>query len=212
MSAGTGSAAAEVETGATESAESLAHTGGATADPDPEHATTEDISEEHVRRSRRWFQVAATVPAVLAVAFVGLTAWLFFQSRTDQLTGPVAVQEALNAAKDGAVAVLSYSPDSVDRDIDAAKTHLTGDFLSYYTKFTDEVVRSAAKEKAVDAKATIVRGAISEMQPERAKALLFANQVTTSNTRQEPSAMSSSVVVTLTKVNGSWLISAFDPV
>jgi Mce-associated membrane protein len=150
---------------------------------------------------------------VLLVASIGLSAWLyFFQYRADQQTGPEAQDTALRAAKDGTIALLSYAPETLDKDLDAAKTHLTGDFLNYYTNFTDQVVRAAAKQKAVKTTATIARGAVSEMQPDSAKVLLFVNQITMSADRQEPSATSSSVLVTLTKVNDSWLISAFDPV
>lgn len=163
--------------------------------------------------AKLWSRISAAVLVVLLVASIGLSAWLyFFQYRVDQQTGPDAQNTALQAAKDGTIALLSYSPDTLDKDLDAAKTHLTGDFLNYYTNFTDQVVRSAAKQKAVKTTATIARGAVSEMAPGTAKVLLFVNQITMSADRQEPSATSSSVLVTLTKVNDSWLISAFDPV
>ena len=50
------------------------------------------------------------------------------------------------------------------------------------------------------------------MHPDQAKALVFVNQTTTSSDRAEPSQAASSVIVTMDKVNGKWLISAFDPV
>jgi Mce-associated membrane protein len=165
------------------------------------------------KSGRLWSRISVAVLAVLLVASLGLTAWLyFFQYRVDQQTGPESQGVALQAAKDGTVALLSYAPETLDKDLDAAKTHLTGDFLSYYTNFTDQVVRVAAKQKSVKTTATVARGAVSEMQPSTAKVLLFVNQVTMSADRQEPAATSSSVLVTLTKVNDSWLISAFDPV
>ena len=39
---------------------------------------------------------------------------------------------AVDAARDGTVAMLSYKPDTLDQDFAAAKSHLTGDFLNYY--------------------------------------------------------------------------------
>jgi Mce-associated membrane protein len=181
----------------------------------PTEATDGDGTEpaELKRSGRLWSRISVAVLAVLLVASVGLSAWLyFFQYRVDQQTGPDAQGVALQAAKDGTVALLSYAPETLDKDLDAAKTHLTGDFLSYYTNFTDQVVRVAAKQKAVKTTATVARGAVSEMAPGTAKVLLFVNQITMSADRQEPSATSSSVLVTLTKVDNSWLISAFDPV
>lgn len=181
--------------------------------PEPTEPPEPVDPTEPKKTGKLWSRIGAGVLVVLLVASIGLSAWLyFFQYRADQQTGPQAQDTALRAAKDGTIALLSYAPETLDKDLDAAKTHLTGDFLNYYTNFTDQVVRAAAKQKAVKTTATIARGAVSEMQPDTAKVLLFVNQITMSADRQEPSATSSSVLVTLTKVNDSWLISAFDPV
>ncbi len=94
----------------------------------------------------------------------------------------------------------------------AAKSHLTGDFLTYYSKFTDQIVAPAAKQKAVKTAASVVRTAVSELHPDSAKVLVFLNQTTTGNDRPEPTQTASSVVVSLSKTTGNWLISAFDPV
>jgi Mce-associated membrane protein len=42
--------------------------------------------------------------------------------------------------------------------------------------------------------------------------LLFVNQATTSKERPDPAMASSSVLVSLTKVHGTWLITKFQPV
>ena len=160
-----------------------------------------------------WSRVGIGVLAGLLIASCGLTVWLFFHTyRPDQQTGKAASDTALSAAKDGTVAVLSYSPDNLDKDLDSAKSHLTGDFLTYYSQFTDQVVRPAVKTKQVSTSANVVRAAVSEMQPDQAKVLVFVNQTTTSSDRVEPSQSASSVIVTLKKVDDKWLISAFDPV
>jgi len=41
---------------------------------------------------------------------------------------------------------------------------------------------------------------------------VFVNQTTTSRERPDASQSASSVMVSLTKVDGRWLISAFDPI
>lgn len=170
------------------------------------------VSAEPVRR-RRWGRVLAGVLAALLVASAGLTAWLYFHTyRPDQAVGPAASDAVLQQAKDATVAVLSYSPENLDKDLAAAKSHLTGDFLKYYTQFTDEVVRPAVQTKKVSTTANVVQAAVSEMHPDKAKVLVFVNQTTTSSDRAEPALAASSVVVTMDKVDGKWLISAFDPV
>jgi Mce-associated membrane protein len=42
--------------------------------------------------------------------------------------------------------------------------------------------------------------------------LVFINQTTTTSDKPDPSMTSSSVKVSLTHVDGKWLISSFDPV
>jgi len=151
---------------------------------------------------------------VLLVVSAGLAAGLYCtQYRPDQQTNDAAAKAAaVGAASQGTVALLSYAPDSLDRDLAAAKSHLTGDFLTYYSKFTDQIVAPAAKQKAIKTTASVVRAAVSELHPDSAKVLVFLNQTTTSNDRPDPVQTASSVVVSLSNTNGTWLISAFEPV
>jgi len=157
--------------------------------------------------------VAAILVAAALIVSAGLAAGLyFFQYRTDQQTNSAAANVALDAAKNGTVALLSYSPDTLDKDFAAAKSNLTGDFLSYYTQFTEQIVTPAAKEKQVKTTASVVRAAVSEIHPDSALVLVFINQVTTSKENPDGAFAASSVKVGLTKTDGRWLISAFDPV
>ncbi len=194
----------------TEAAEELTQADTSNVEDEADIAIVADVVP--VRR-RTWARVASGALAALMIASVGLTAWLYFSLyRPDQQTGQAASDTALDAAKDAIVAVLSYTPESLDKDLDNAKSHLTGNFLTYYTQFTDQVVRPAVKTKQVSTTANVVRAAVSEMSPDEARVLVFVNQTTTSSERAEPSMAASSVVVTLDKVDGKWLISAFDPV
>ncbi|GAB2659441.1 twin-arginine translocation pathway signal [Nocardia goodfellowii] len=154
--------------------------------------------------------LALTVLTIAAV--VAATALVWSQYLPDRRTGDTTSQAALTAAKEGTVALLSYAPDTLDRDFAAAKSRLTGDFLTYYGQFTDQIVTPAAKAKSVETSAVVVRAAVSEVRPESATVLVFINQTTTSAERPEPAMTASSVRVTLTKVEESWLISSFDPV
>ena len=151
--------------------------------------------------------------AAALVASAGVAAWLYFeQYRPDQETNPAAATVALDAAKNGTVALLSYSPESLDKDFAAAKSHLTGDFLSYYTQFTEQIVTPAAKQKSVKTSAAVVRAAVSELHPDSAVVLVFINQNTVSKENPDGSFAASAVKVGLKKINDTWLISSFDPV
>jgi Mce-associated membrane protein len=160
-----------------------------------------------------WPRLAAILLAVALVASAGVAAWLYFkQYRPDQEMNAAASVVALDAAKNGTTSLLSYSPEKLDKDFANAKSHLTGDFLSYYTQFTEQVVTPAAKQKSVKTSASVVRAAVSEMRPDSAVVLVFVNQVTTSKENPEGAFAASAVKVGLKKISDAWLISSFDPV
>jgi Mce-associated membrane protein len=168
-----------------------------------------------VRRSARVVggRIGGILLATALVASAGFAAWLYFQQyRPDQQTNDAASTVALDAAKTGTVALLSYSPESLDKDFANAKSHLTGDFLAYYTQFTEQIVTPAAKQKAVKTTAAVVRAAVAEMHPDSAVVLAFINQNTVSKENPDGSFAASAVKVGLKKINGAWLISSFDPV
>ena len=179
---------------------------------------TETQSEKRdgvLRRSARVVvgRIGAIVLAVALLASAGVAAWLYFgQYRPGQETNDTAANVALDAAKTGTVALLSYSPESLDKDFAAAKSHLTGDFLSYYTQFTQQIVTPAAKQKSVKTAASVVRAAVSDMHADSAVVLVFIYQNTISKENPDGSFAASAVKVGLKKINDTWLISSFDPV
>ncbi|BBZ51095.1 twin-arginine translocation pathway signal [Mycobacterium heidelbergense] len=156
------------------------------------------------------------LPALLALSVAAslalLGALFYFLYLPDRNTDAAAAKAAISAASEGTVAVLSYSPDTLDHDFSSAKSHLTGDFLSYYDQFTQQIVAPAAKQKSVKTAAVVLRAALSDLRPDSADVLLFVNQSTQSKDRPEPTFTSSSVSVKLTKAHGKWLISSFNPV
>lgn len=158
-------------------------------------------------------KVLPAVVGLLAVGSLGVLGGLYyFAYLPDRETDATAAKAAIAAASEGTVAVMSYSPETLDRDFSSAKAHLTGEFLTYYNQFTQRIVAPVAKQKSVKASAVVLRAALSEFRPNSAVALLFVNQSTLSKDRPEPSLMASSVVVALTKADGKWLISSLNHV
>jgi Mce-associated membrane protein len=161
------------------------------------------------RLRAKWRPILLTA---LVVAAIGLAGGLYFsQYRPDRQIDDAAAHQAIRAASDGAVALLSYSSDTLDRDSANAKAHLTGDFLSYYTQFTEQVVVPTVRQKHITQKTAVIRAAVSQLHPDSAVVLLFVNETTTSKQNPKPLMTPSIVRVTVTKVNGSWLISKLDP-
>jgi Mce-associated membrane protein len=123
----------------------------------------------------------------------------------------VARAESVRAATDSTIALLSYKPDMVEKDLDAARGRLTGTFLSAYTSLTHDVVIPGAKQKQISAVATVPAAASTLATENHAVVLLFVNQTVIIG-QDAPTNTASSVRVTLDKVGGRWLISQFDPV
>lgn len=207
--------AGETENLTDESADEATDNDDAAIDNDDEATEPEsEPGDGALRRpARKVRALGAILLAAALVASAGVAAWLYFkQYRPDQETDPAAATVALDAAKNGTIALLSYSPESLDKDFAAAKSHLTGDFLSYYTQFTEQIVTPAAKQKSVKTSASVVRAAVSELQPSSAEVLVFINQTTVSKENPDGSFAASAVKVGLQKINGAWLIASFDPV
>ncbi|OBH62535.1 hypothetical protein A5685_22945 [Mycobacterium colombiense] len=189
----------------------------ATDDVETSPATERPARLRRLAAIRRWalWHLArwrSTVATTLVIAAVGVAVGVYLiLYRPDQQVGDAAARRAIQAASDGAVATLSYSYDHLNRDFDNAKSHLTGDFLTYYSKFADEVVASVAQKGQLTASAKVIRAAVSELHPDSAVVLVFVDQTTASVHKKDPEKTQSSVLVTLKKVNGSWLIAKFDP-
>ncbi|OBI11572.1 hypothetical protein A5714_16065 [Mycobacterium sp. E2462] len=176
-------------------------------------ARTDDSSEPAQSRPARRVKVIPLLLISLLLGSGGTAAWLYFtQYRPDRQTDARVATTVVNAASDGTVAMLSYSPDSLDRDFAAAKSHLSGDFLSYYNQFTEQIVAPAARQKALKTNARVLGAAVSELHADSAVVLVLVDQSTTSKDNPDPAMASSSVLVTLNRVNGTWLITKFDPV
>jgi Mce-associated membrane protein len=174
---------------------------------------TSRVKKPSTRKKNRWSGklgvAAVTLLLVVSLSIFGCLFW--FSYRPDHDADAEAAKSAIAAASDGTIAILSYSPDTLDHDFSSARSHLTGDFLSYYDNFSKQIVAPAAKLNAVKTSAVVLRGALSEFHPDSAVVLLFVNQSTQSRDKPEPSLTSSTVLVTLTKADGKWLISQFNP-
>ena len=158
-----------------------------------------------------WQRPAAfvVVPA-LAVALGGAAGFLGWQYYSAH-GAAAAAGESVAAARDTTVAILSYRADTVEADLNAAKSRLTGSFLNAYTELVNDVVIPGAKEKNISAAAQVPAAASVSATATSAVALLFVNQ-SVSIGEDPPTSTSSSVRVTLDKVGDRWLVSGFDPV
>jgi Mce-associated membrane protein len=191
-------------------------------DLEPSEGVEIDNSEDHAdaakttvdgvaRRARRI--LAPLVLTLLLLISALLTTWLCVKGDPPaQQTDAAARKSAVDAAGAGLVAMLTYKPDTYKQDFDAARSHLTGDFLNSYNKLVNDVLTPAARDRKVTTTAQVVGAATSELHPNSAVVMLFVNQATVSQDRPDPAMDALTVLVSLTKVDGKWLINKFQPI
>jgi Mce-associated membrane protein len=157
-----------------------------------------------------WGSLLVAILPVLALLLalgVGYLKWLDGTARESQ----AAAEQSIRAASDSTVAILSYKPETVDRDLKAAADRLTGSFRQQYTQLVSDVVAPGAKQQHISAVATVPAAASVSATGKHAVVLVFVDQTTTIG-NDAPTQTTSSVRVTLDNVDGRWLISQFDPV
>jgi Mce-associated membrane protein len=178
---------------------------------DAETEGVEDVEPPARWRRVRWSRVLAfgVLPVLVLVIATG-AAFLKWQDAWVRGSG-VAGIESVAAAKDSTVALLSYQPDTVDKDLGAARDRLSGSFKNSYTQLIHDVVIPGAKKQHISAVAAVPAAASVSATPKHAVALLFVDQTVTVG-NDAPTGTSSIVRVTMDKIGGRWLISAFDPV
>jgi Mce-associated membrane protein len=199
-----------LEVDESEDTEHVLELGDASSD-DAQTEDAEDVTPPALWRRITWSRVLAfgVLPVLVLViaAGAGFLKWQDAWVRGSRVAGI----ESVAAAKDTTVALLSYQPDTVDKDLKAARDRLTGSFKDSYTQLIHDVVIPGAKKQRISAVATVPAAASVSATPQHAVALLFVDQTVTVG-NDAPTGTSSIVRVTMDKTGGRWLISAFDPV
>ena len=97
----------------------------------------------------RWRSIVATV---LVVAAVGGRCRFVLHSCTVRIARSTMPRHTGRSRRlqTAPWMLLSYSYDSLDRDFAKAKSHLTGDFLAYYSKFSEAAHRAGGAAGATD--------------------------------------------------------------
>lgn len=138
---------------------------------------------------------------------VGYLKWRYDESAE----ADAAAAQSVGVATEATVAMLSYRPDTAERDLNNARDRLTGSFRDDYTKLIDGMVIPGAKQKMVTVQAKVTDAAAVSATAYHAVVLVFVDQTTTIGA-DPPSDSASSVKVTLDKDRDRWLVSGFDPV
>jgi Mce-associated membrane protein len=201
------------------------HAGDSVAEDDPEAGSapcddteTQVAAEKTPSATRRFKRLAinrsrALAFGLLPIMALGLgtaAAFLKWQDLSTRSSVGAAI-ESVSAAKESTVAMLSYQPEGVEKELEAAQGRMTGAFKDSYSQLIHDVVIPGAKKQHISAIATIAAASSISATPNHAVALLFVNQTATVGD-DSPTETASAVRVTLDKKGGRWLISGFEPV
>lgn len=178
-------------------------------DGDDEEVSTRRRRRPHFKFGWRTLLVWAVLPgfAILLAIAAGFLKWQDGMVRQSEIAG----SQALQVARQGTVSMLSYRPDTVDKDLTAARDYLTGGFRDSYTKLTDDVVIPGAKQQRISAVAQVPAAATVSASWNHAVVLVFVDQTTVIGDGA-PTDTASVVRVKLDKVGDRWLISEFQPI
>jgi len=181
--------------------------GETSADPAGETSADPAGAKSRFRWTRAVAYGLLPALALLLAPAAGYLKWQDASAHDSQVAGA----DAVRAATDGTIALLSYKPETVEKDLDAARTRMTGTFLNAYTSLTHDVVIPGAKQKQVSAVATVPAAASVRATADHAVVLLCVNQAVVVG-QDASTTTASSVRVSLDKIGDRWLISQFDPV
>lgn len=204
------SADAELEETETEATEAeAAESEAAEAEAEPVAVNDAVPQSKPQKPPVEWARVTAyRVLPVLALVLAAAAGGLWYVTANH---GTEAEQAAvIKVASDGTVALLSYEPDTVRRQLTDARKLLTTPFLDEYTTLTKSVI-PGAEQRHISAATSVPAAAAVSVEKNHAVVLVFVNQ-TVRVGDQPPTSTPTSARVTLERLGGQWLIAKFEPV
>ncbi|WP_428339043.1 hypothetical protein [Mycobacterium sp.] len=180
----------------------------------PVEGADQDTADAELKEPRPGIRqskmLAFGVMPALAIVLGSTAGYLKWQESSDRVADLVRI-ESMTTARNATIAMLSYQPDTVDKQLEAARDLLTGPFRDSYASLTNDVVIPGAKQKRISAIASVPAIASVTANPNHAVALVFVDQTVTVGA-DAPTDTASTVRVTMDEVGNRWLISGFDPV
>lgn len=168
------------------------------------------MTTTRARRARWWTLIVGLVLATVATATLG--GWQAVRGRDlDNAESAAARQTVLDTVRSAVPKLLSYTPDNVDTALNENKSLLTpGQFRDSYSSLVNDVI-PGVKQKQMTVVAQVPAASVEALTIDKASMIVFVNQQVTVPSAA-PSTTARSVRVGLQKINGTWLIDAFDTI
>lgn len=183
---------------------------------EPRHPLPVDLVALQRRVDRlRW--IPAVIAGLALVAVLALGVWQSHgvwwgkklgDTRADQQ------QRVLAAAKSCTAAILSYDYQRLEQTKSAAEGCATGQFKNDYDQSFD-LVQTAAPQKKASQTFRVANGGVSEVSSDGKQwvVMLYGQiEYNDSSVKNGPRLDISTPIVTLTEVNGKWLVSKMDTI
>lgn len=158
-----------------------------------------------------WWLMTLALFIVLVSTSIQATRIVVLANKPAPADSSSARDAVVKEAQKSTAALLSYKPDTVERELTDAIELTTGEFRPKYTDLVKDVVIPGAQQNRITASARVPAAGVTSLSPTDAVLLVFINQTVAVGT-EAPEDTASSVRVTMEKIDGRWLISGFDPV
>ena len=150
-------------------------------------------------------RILAGTAVALLVLVVALAVLTVRDSRVER-----ARAEGSAAALELTPRLLTYDYRSLADDAARAQAAVTGAFADQYRQYADQLLAPNAKEQNFVTKATVRNGAVVSAETDKVVVLVFLDQATTSKALTAPRLDNVGVRVTVSDVDGKWLVSQLD--
>jgi Mce-associated membrane protein len=179
---------------------------------DEEFEFEDDGLDDDTPAPRRRVRSARQVLVVLALVALVLSGAVFYllTQVNDARAAGEAGDEAVSAARAHAQDLLSYDYRTLDSDFARGLAATTGGFHSQYQQTTTQLVRPQAAQQKIIVQAAVMNAGLVSANSDNAVVLLFVDRVTTKSGQQKPAFDQDRVRMSMTKVNGKWLVAKLD--
>lgn len=171
---------------------------------DDDDEDTEEVAPD-LTRVRQVLAILAVVALILSGAVFYLLVQVKHAQAADE-AGDVAVSMAGSDAEH----ILSYDYRTLDTNFQQALALTTGGFRTQYQQTTGQLVRPQAMKQKVIVQASTRDAGLISASDNNAVVLVFVDRITTKAGQQKPTFNQDRVRMTMTKVNGKWLVSKLD--
>jgi Mce-associated membrane protein len=154
---------------------------------------------------RRWIVAGVALSLATAVLVTSLVMWRAADDRRTVATNQAAAASAASTIVDK---MLGYDYRSFDQHTSEVSALLTGPFRNEFVQAATEVVKPLAVQNQAVIQATVSQASVMST-PDQAnvKILLFVDQSTSSAKLAHPQIDQSRVILTMSQVDGRWLVS-----